>query len=1408
MNSSLAGILRSLFRTRPVYGLPGSRIIAVPATLPAGTVGEDYPAFQLRHRGGTPGGAVRWGLSSGSTLGIGFDDTGLLGGGDAAPSGAGTGTFYATVTDLTTGQVSEPVAYSLTAAEALMMVPAPAPDGVVGVAYSYTFQATGGRAPRTFALAAPLPAWASWNAATGAVTGTPTASGPITLSAFSRDVDGRQTAAYTTSPMINAALAITTASIGTFAAGDTITGTLAATGLVGSPTWSVAGATGLTVNPSTGALGGSVATAGDYTVTATVVDGANGRTATRSLALSITAVAAAPVITTSSLAPGTTSVTYDVTLAATPGTSGVTYWTIRPFAGTTGAPPGWSLDLMSGRLYGTTTAEGDYTIRVRATDESDAQAYHEVTLSVRVRAVPAVTQPAAQDWTVGEVVSLQLVASGYGALTFARISGSWPSGISMNSSGLVSGTVGAEFSGAPVRVSVTDPDGRASIITVSMAADSPIVVTSDPWPTATVGTLFTSPTPVQTGSDLPLVWSAPGAPASVVAGLNTSTGVVSYTPGAGDIGTRGITLVCTDNDGDAGTVQVQHVVEAAASAPVVNPIADVTGIVGSQIVIPFSASGGDPPYTTWETQDPLPTGFTIETLGDGTGRIIGTRSSALTATSISVRCTDDSSNVASYVSFTLTVTAAPTTASDHDFIAALPGVRIAERFDTPESVHGYGFGSIYRNDPNRLTNLDPAYLQWVGPTHPDAAVRKPGHTGCMKFYIPSTVGESSFAWARMFDDSWAVTDGDGAAFTKGLGEGNVDNEAWVAFDVEITAEWCLDYGGGGGPKLVIFNRIAAHNDENEGQMYLGNGNHRDVLQGVCDGGYGFHDPDEYRWRRNITVSGVQREVLQPGIDHAAFPAGHPASLPAPAQGTQAYDDWRYGGVMNFAPSDTTGAIKFTRDMVGKKVRIMMHFRMGTWGNPDSVWETFVALPGRDYLRPHYTDRRLFDLATETLSGFRNDAYGSSGAISGTSCPGGGWPINMIHILHQETGRSGTVGNPAKVFYVHGYYTRFGSEGIPAPGFTVPPQSRYVDDSNEPPPAGVTILSSVVNTSATIAAATPAEWLAEAAGAEIVTPYSELAYDHLRNIVFAHGGGHLTDSHFNGLMMNPRGNAANWAGWSCADYSPVAALRPGTAQNFYTYGDDKPAAVHTYRSTAVSNNGNYWRIAGSVYSSGNNVPYLWEFDHATARWIRHAVPAGILNSSYFGPHLVHDWINDLLIAVQTEGSANTPYATFNPTTKQWSSVRTVGFTCGLVDSNQGHVDLCRVNGEFRLVVCGQMRTAGRQSVMVWTGSAFGARQALTASGAQAASMHTSAASGFAWDRELECWWGWSPNAVNRVFKGVWTSATNIDWDYRDFTMAWSGNNPNQGHHKIFPVTGAGSLVLYRNTTEAGRLIDKW
>jgi hypothetical protein len=109
-------------------------------------------------------------LPAGLTLNAG---TGLLSG---TPTTAGTSTFTVRVTD---GAASTATAVlSIVVTAPLTIGTASLPSGLVGTAYSATLAATGGTSPYTWSIAAgTLPAGLSLNAATGAITGTPTVAG-------------------------------------------------------------------------------------------------------------------------------------------------------------------------------------------------------------------------------------------------------------------------------------------------------------------------------------------------------------------------------------------------------------------------------------------------------------------------------------------------------------------------------------------------------------------------------------------------------------------------------------------------------------------------------------------------------------------------------------------------------------------------------------------------------------------------------------------------------------------------------------------------------------------------------------------------------------------------------------------------------------------------------------------------------------------------------------------------------------------------------------------------------------------------------------------------------------------------------------------------------------------------------
>ncbi|MGH8261044.1 MAG: putative Ig domain-containing protein [Steroidobacteraceae bacterium] len=132
----------------------------------------------------------------------------------------------------------------------------------MNTAYSATLAASGGTAPYAWTVTG-LPAGLSLDSKTGAITGTPTASGTSTLAV---DVTDASSPAQTqksslTLAISGGALAITSKTLPPGAVNVSYSATLAATGGIAPYTWTATGQpNGLTLNATTGAITGKPTT--------------------------------------------------------------------------------------------------------------------------------------------------------------------------------------------------------------------------------------------------------------------------------------------------------------------------------------------------------------------------------------------------------------------------------------------------------------------------------------------------------------------------------------------------------------------------------------------------------------------------------------------------------------------------------------------------------------------------------------------------------------------------------------------------------------------------------------------------------------------------------------------------------------------------------------------------------------------------------------------------------------------------------------------------------------------------------------------------------------------------------------------------------------------------------------------
>jgi Putative Ig domain len=250
----------------------GLQIAQRQSTLTPGQVTVPY-SLQLTATGGTP----TWSVSSG-TLPAGLtlnSSSGLLSG---TPTTQGDYTFKITATS---GSSSDAQTYQLTVVEALKATNPAAARGEVGVPFQLALQATGGRTPYKWS-ATGLPAGLTLDAATGTISGTPTAPSSAPVKVTVTDALGL-TSPADVNLSVAARLAITKSLLAPAKAGALYSARLAKTGGVAPFTWSVVGLKklplGMTLTARTGRIYGVARRAGTYRFRVEVTDALGARSA-------------------------------------------------------------------------------------------------------------------------------------------------------------------------------------------------------------------------------------------------------------------------------------------------------------------------------------------------------------------------------------------------------------------------------------------------------------------------------------------------------------------------------------------------------------------------------------------------------------------------------------------------------------------------------------------------------------------------------------------------------------------------------------------------------------------------------------------------------------------------------------------------------------------------------------------------------------------------------------------------------------------------------------------------------------------------------------------------------------------------------------------------------------------------
>ena len=336
----------------------------------------------------------------------------------------------------------------------------------------YPLVASGGAQPYTYTASTLLPAGLSLNSTTGLISGTPTTPTSSTNIGFTVTDSLGQTASTTVNITFTVFAVITATANNTttrlFTPNQVITpfNPLTAANGSGLYTYSVSAGSlpaGISLNTSTGSISGTPTVTGTSTFTISVKDSINVVAATTSgiqtvyIASPITATA--NPTTTQNLEVGVTTTSF-TPLTATGGTGTYTYYI------SSGAlPAGLSLNTTTGAVTGIPSVDtvgtgGGYPVfAVKDSLNNIASTVAGVSYYVYAH-ITATSANSVAILTVGKSYSYSyplLAANGTGSYTYYVSSGTFPSGISINSStGVVSGTPTSTYSTANVVISVKD----------------------------------------------------------------------------------------------------------------------------------------------------------------------------------------------------------------------------------------------------------------------------------------------------------------------------------------------------------------------------------------------------------------------------------------------------------------------------------------------------------------------------------------------------------------------------------------------------------------------------------------------------------------------------------------------------------------------------------------------------------------------------------------------------------------------------------------------------------------------------------------------------------------------------------------------------------------------------------------
>jgi large repetitive protein len=432
----------------------------------------------------------------------------------------------------------------------------PTVSGQANSSYSSGLSALGGISPYIYSIVSgQLPTGLTLNA-DGSITGTPTIASAQTFTAQVQDSSG-----LTGFDTITASCTITIASQPkslsvicptptTGIAGAAYNGSLVGTGGNGSLTYGIQSGTlsPLTLNTSTGAITGNLPSSpGSLSFVGKVSDSSfpTPETATTGATACGITIYSKPTATCAVINAVQGVAITAVTLTGSGGAGGAYTFSA------TGLPSGLTMD-STGKISGTPTVNGTFPYTVTITDKSGNTGT--INCSVTVLTPPTATCPNFTGVVQNSPMTpITVVASGGAGAPYTFTATGLPTGVTISSSGTISGTPTVFGTSQPYTIVVTDKNGNTGTLNCSWNVlqsaniNPPNLTVACPKGTAEVGLPYSSQIVATGGTKYTYSISAGALPAGLA--LST-TGLISGTPTTA--GTSGFTIKVVDVSGAVG----------------------------------------------------------------------------------------------------------------------------------------------------------------------------------------------------------------------------------------------------------------------------------------------------------------------------------------------------------------------------------------------------------------------------------------------------------------------------------------------------------------------------------------------------------------------------------------------------------------------------------------------------------------------------------------------------------------------------------------------------------------------------------------------------------------------------------------------------------------------------------------